>query len=88
MVKEVERETQDEPAFGAVLLTPHDTNELNPYSRALYIGTGGNVNVRMIDETGSTNVLFTGVPTGTILPIGVKIVLTTNTTASTIVALY
>ena len=51
-------------------------------TKALYVGTGGNVNVVM--EGGQT-VLHSNVPSGAILPIRVKQVLNTNTTASTIV---
>jgi len=51
----------------------------------LYIGNSGDVEVIM--ESGNT-VEFTGVPTGSFLPILVKQVVTTNTTATNILALY
>ena len=51
----------------------------------LYIGNSGDVEVIM--ESGST-VEFTGVPTGSFLPILVKQVVVTNTTATNILALY
>jgi len=51
----------------------------------LYIGNSGDVEVIM--ESGNT-VEFTGVPTGSFLPILVKQVVVTNTTATNILALY
>lgn len=75
----------DSPAAGAASVTLHDSNELTYYCRALYIGTGGNLKVTTVD--GST-VTFVGVPTGTILPVRAKIVFSTGSTASDVVALY
>jgi hypothetical protein len=55
-----------------------------PVTRALYIGTSGDVSVRMADQT---TITFVGVPVG-IFPIQVDQVLSTATTASNIIALY
>ena len=73
------------PAEYAVSVTPSDTVDLAQQSRALYIGTGGNLSVLVLD--GST-VLFAGLNAGQILPVRIKRVLATGTTASSIVALY
>ena len=51
-------------------------------TKALYVGTGGDVNVVM--EGGQT-VLHSNVPSGAILPIRVKQVLSASTSASAIV---
>lgn len=75
----------DDPAEDAAAVTPHDTNELATWSRALYVGGAGNVTV--ITAKGNT-VAFASVPAGTILPIRAKIVKSTGTTATSIVALY
>lgn len=56
-----------------------------PVTRALYIGTGGTLVVRMAGS--QTNVTFSSVPNG-VFPIQVDMVLSTGTTASSIVALY
>ena len=37
----------DNPAEGAVAVTPHDTTELATVCRALYVGGAGNVSVSM-----------------------------------------
>ena len=74
-----------EPARQAYAVTPHDDNEVSIVPRALYIGVTGNVAVTMFN---GDNVTFVGVPAGQFLPIRVKKVLATNTTATDIVALY
>lgn len=74
-----------DPAVNAIAVTPSDTVSLTPNpTRALYVGTGGNVAVLI----GTNTITFTGVLGGTILPICVTRVNATNTTASNIVALY
>ena len=75
----------DSPAAYAVAVTPDDDTDLTTYARSLYVGTGGNV--RVITSGGNT-VTFTSVPNGSVLPVRVKRVLSTSTTASNIVALY
>lgn len=67
----------------AAVITPADS-DLARKAYALYIGTSGHVRVTTLD---GTDVLFSNVPVG-ILDIAVKRVWSTNTTASTIVALY
>ena len=71
-------------AHGAASITPSDSTVI-PMTRALYIGTGGNISVVMVDEQ---TVTFTNVVGGTILPVQVTKVRATSTTASGIVALY
>lgn len=74
-----------EPAVSAVAVTPSDSADLAATpTRALYIGTTGNLVVNMADDT---SVTFTAVPVG-ILWISVDRVKATGTTASNIIALY
>ena len=72
------------PAHGAVAVTPSDATEI-PVTRALYVGTAGNITVQMAD--GQDNVLFPNVPVG-VISIQVQKVYATGTGASGIVALY
>ena len=65
------------PAKFAVAVTPSDVTNLGSPARSLYIGTTGNIAV----------VTFSNVPVG-ILPVQVKRVNSTNTTASNIVAMW
>jgi hypothetical protein len=63
-----------------VVYTPANGGEIN----GLYVGGAGDVAVKTSnDET----VTFSAVPVGTILPITVKQVMSTNTTASLILGL-
>lgn len=73
------------PGRNAVGVTEHDTTELDPYPRALYIGGAGNLVVDMIG--GQLNVAFNNVPAGTTLPISVKRIKAAST-VSDIVAIW
>jgi len=71
------------PAYDAFAVTPADS-ALGTFARALYVGTGGNVSVVTV---GGTTVLFSGVPSGSVLPVRCSQVRSTGTTASNIVGL-
>ncbi len=73
------------PADEAASVTPHDTNDLSKTTRAIYVGSGGDLKV---DMAKSGTVTFVGVPTGTVLPIRAERVYATGTTATSIVALW
>ena len=66
----------------AAAVTLHDTN-VNDFT-CLYIGVSGDVTVRLKDDAG--NVTFKSVPIG-FLPVQVKLVLSTGTTATNIIGL-
>lgn len=78
-------------AVGAALraVTPSDTTDLalgsRGYPRCLYVGVTGNVAVIALGDDSA--VTLSNVPVGW-FPIAVKKVMSTNTTASSIVALY
>ncbi len=72
-------------AHTAASVTASDSTVL-PTTRALYVGVAGNVAVMMAHE--DTAVTFVGVLAGSILPIQVTKVMATNTTATSIVALW
>lgn len=73
------------PAVDAVAVTPNDGADLPTMARSLYIGAAGNVVVTTANGTQTT---FVGLPAGYILPLFVKRVWATNTTATSIVAMY
>lgn len=73
------------PARKLVAVTPGDATVLPDDVRGLYIGGGGNIAIRAADDT--TAVTLTGVLAGTFLPIAAVRVLSTGTTATSIVAL-
>lgn len=74
------------PAWTAVAVTPADSDLATMPTRGLYVGAAGNVAVVMAG--GGSAVTFVGVPAGTFLPLRVDRVNSTNTTATSIVALY
>lgn len=71
-------------ANSGAAVTPGDTTIVSTYplTRALYVGVGGNVNVILND---GTTVLLKNVPTGSFLPLSVKIIKSTSTTATDMV---
>lgn len=71
--------------ISAVEVTPDDGESLAP-TRALWVGSEGDVAVKLIGDTDS--VVFVAVPDGTLLRVCAEKVLSTGTTASNILALY
>lgn len=79
----------DLPASNAAAVTPHNDNDLAYVTRGLFVGGAGNLVVVMGDEDdAATTVTFTGILAGQILPIAVRRVKATDTTATFIVALW
>jgi hypothetical protein len=72
------------PASGAFDITPHNDNELSFITRAVYVGTGGDLAVELI---GGGTVTFRKLPDAALLPIRARKVLTSST-ASAIIGLY
>lgn len=66
-------------------VTPSDSTDFDTICRAIYVGGAGNVVAVRHDGTAVT---FTGVPAGTVLPIAVRRINSTSTTATAIVALF
>lgn len=72
--------------FGsAFAVTPSDTTSIN--CRAIYVGGAGNVAVKT--SAGATAVTFTAPPVGSIIPVGIDggMIMSTNTTATLLIAL-
>ena len=74
-----------DPAYSARSLTPNDILDLNIVSRALYVGGAGDLSGEML---GGQSVVFAGLTAGTIIPIRVRKVKASGTTATEIVALW
>ena len=68
----------------AAVVTPSDTNNFREPS-VIWVGTAGNV--RVLTAQGS-DVLFSAVPGGTVLPVQVIRVWSTNTNALNIVRIF
>lgn len=75
----------DSPASDGLAVTPHDSTDLTTAGRALYVGVAGNV---ALVTTAGTVLTFVGVLAGSILPVRVSRVNSTNTTATDMIALF
>ena len=78
------RSTDISNTYAAAAVTTSDATVI-PKTRALWVGVAGNVAVRMAGD--GSLVTFTGAAVG-IIPVQVDKVLSTGTTATTILALY
>lgn len=67
-------------------VTPSNSTPLADGCRGIYVGGAGDVAIKA--EQDSAAVTFVGVPAGTILPIRALYVMSTNATATSIVALF
>lgn len=78
-------ETNPAESFGAVV-DPNAANvSFTTIARSLYIGVSGNLSVTGVD---GTSVLFTGLLSGSILPVQCIGTITTSTTVTNIIPLY
>lgn len=73
------------PAREAAAVVPSDSVDLPILPRALYVGQAGDVAVVM---AGGQGAVFQSVPAGTILPLRVRRVALTGTTAAGLLALW
>lgn len=72
------------PASSGFTVTPHDTTDLPEPTRAVYVGSGGDLTVRML--TGET-LVFSAVLPGSLLPVRVTRIFATGTSAANLVGL-
>lgn len=70
----------DAPATKAFAITPDDNNDLPYVTRAIYTGKGGTMVCILAGDTADT--VFTDLQPGSILPVRVKRVKETGTTAT------
>ena len=77
---------EDRPSGELRAITPDDDNDLpGGETRAIYVGGDGNIVV--VDSTGTQSTLV-GAVAGSILPVKVRRVRSTSTTAANLVAMY
>jgi hypothetical protein len=67
------------PCRSSFVITPSDTSELPFVTRAIYVGSAGNITARLAGDTAS--VAFNGLASGSILPIRTRQIFATGTTA-------
>lgn len=73
------------PPEAAAEIIPDDAAELACATRALYVGVAGDLRVRML---GGAVVTLTAVPAGSLLPLRLRQVLATGTSAGGLVGLW
>ena len=73
------------PSDDFFAITPDDVAVLPRATKAIYVGTGGDVTV--VSVRGDSPVTFAGVPDGAVLDLRVKAIRATGTTASNLVGL-
>lgn len=83
----------DSVAFDAFAITPADATPLDQPTRAIFVGTAGNIAVKMVgydgeDSSANPTIIFKNVPAGAILPIRAAFVLSAGTTAADLVGLF
>ena len=75
----------ESPAERAFAITGNDSTDLTVFPRAIYVGGAGNVKVITL---GGDTVTFSGVLAGTVIPVRVKRVFSTDTTATNLIGIY
>ena len=75
----------DGPAQGGATISPHATNPLPNFTRAIYVGGSGDLACEMVS---GEVVTFVGLIAGAVYPFRVQKVFATGTTATNLVGLY
>ena len=73
------------PAQGALTITPNDSTDLSAETRGLWVGASGDL--ALVLASGD-EVIIAGAVGGSLLPLRVRRVKSTGTTASQLVGLY
>ncbi len=79
------RDSVSDPARSARVAVPQDAAMLPIVPKAVFVGSGGDVKLRCIDD--EAPVLFRNVPSGTILPLRAAELWQSDTTAGDLVLL-
>ena len=74
------------PCRSSFVITPDNVNELPFVTRAIYVGSAGDITLRLADDTAAVD--LKAVPGGTLLPVRARQVYVTGTTATALVGLY
>lgn len=77
--------TLTSPAMDGEMVTPSDAASLQQVTRAVYVGNGGTLAAEMAS---GAQVSLANVPGGALLPLRLRAIRSTGTTASGLVALW
>lgn len=78
----------DSPAKNAIVVVPSDVADQGTSYKALYIGGSGDVKCETVGSTAGSFVTFTGLVAGSILPVRIRKIYATGTTATNMIGLY
>lgn len=78
----------DSPARKGFAVTTADGADLTTVTRALYVGATGDVRCELVGDTPGTTVTLVAVPAGSFLPLRIRKIWATGTTATSLVGLY
>lgn len=73
------------PSGRCAAVTTSDTNA-QPVGRGLFVGTGGNVTMRLVDDSADT--LWKNIPSGSLLAVRPAFIRATGTTAADMVIVF
>jgi hypothetical protein len=76
------------PVRRSFVITPDDVNELPFVTRVIYVGGSGDLKVRLADDAPGAQIVLKAVAVGTVLPLRIRQVYATGTTASLMVGTY
>ena len=78
----------DSPATDGFIITPNNSLIFPQTTRLLYVGGAGTICVMMANKANTNTVLTISVSAGQLLPLRVQSVLSTNTTATSIIGFF
>ena len=79
----------ESPAENAAAVTPSDADDLPFATRSIYVGGEGDLTCVMVNADSDGDITtFVGASAGTVLPLRVRRIMSTNTTATNIVAVW
>jgi hypothetical protein len=74
----------DSPATHGFAITPHDSTDLPEVTRAIYVGAPGSIAAVLLS---GADITLTGIAAGTILPLRLRRIKATGTSAAALVGL-
>lgn len=83
----MQADSAEAPARRLAAVTPNDSTDLPDVAKALWVSVAGTVNVVGVADTANTGTALGSLSVGTVIPIRVRRVRATGTTA-TLIALY
>lgn len=83
----LQKDSLESPATRAFAITANESANVAHTTRAVYVGTAGNLVCELEDDASGTTVTFTAVPAGAILPIRLR-KMRTASTANAVVGMY